>query len=52
MLQEAVTKGVSRESLAKALNIDITSLLKKLKLPVGIRLNGTAGQIGLALILE
>lgn len=35
MLQEAVTK-VSRERLAQALNIDITSLLKKLKLLEGI----------------
>lgn len=36
MLQEAVTKGVSRERLALALNIDISSLLKKLKLLDGI----------------
>lgn len=36
MLQEAVTKGVSRERLAQALNIDISSLLKKLKLLDGI----------------
>ena len=36
MLQEAVAKGVSRERLALTLNIDISSLLKKLKLLDGI----------------
>lgn len=36
MLQEAVAKGVSRERLAQTLNIDISSLLKKLKLLDGI----------------
>lgn len=36
MLQEAVAKGVSRERLAHTLNIDISSLLKKLKLLDGI----------------
>lgn len=36
MLQEAVAKGVSKERLAQSLNIDISSLLKKLKLLDGI----------------
>jgi ParB-like chromosome segregation protein Spo0J len=36
MLQEAVAKGVSRERLAQTLNIDISSLLKRLKLLDGI----------------
>ena len=36
MLQEAVAKGVSRERLAQTLNIDFSSLLKKLKLLDGI----------------
>jgi hypothetical protein len=36
MLQEAVAKGVSRERLAQTLNIDLSSLLKKLKLLDGI----------------
>ncbi|TXG94010.1 MAG: chromosome partitioning protein ParB [Rhodocyclaceae bacterium] len=36
MLQEAVAKGVSKDRLAQSLNIDISSLLKKLKLLDGI----------------
>lgn len=36
MLQEAVVKGVPKEHLARALNIDISNLLKKLKLLDGI----------------
>ena len=36
MLQEAADKGVSKERLAKSLSIDISSLLKKLKLLDGI----------------
>jgi ParB-like chromosome segregation protein Spo0J len=36
MLQEAVAKGVSREHLARTLNIDISNLWKKLKLMEGI----------------
>jgi hypothetical protein len=36
MLQQAVAKGVSKERLAKSLTIDISSLLKKLKLLDGI----------------
>lgn len=36
MLQEAVAKGVSKERLAQSLNIDISSLLRKLKLLDGI----------------
>jgi hypothetical protein len=36
MLHAAVAKGVSKERLAQALNIDISSLLKKLKLLDGI----------------
>jgi hypothetical protein len=36
MLQEAVAKEVSKERLAQSLNIDISSLLKKLKLLDGI----------------
>lgn len=36
MLQEAVAKGVSKERLAKVLNIDISSVTKKLRLLDGI----------------
>lgn len=36
MLREAVAKGVSKEHLAQTLNIDISSLLKRLKLLEGI----------------
>lgn len=36
MLQAAVAKGVSRDHLAETLNIDVSSLLKKLKLLEGI----------------
>lgn len=42
MLQEAVAKGVSRERLAQTLNIDISSLLKKLKLLDGICVEAAA----------
>lgn len=42
MLQEAVAKGVSREHLAQTLNIDISSLLKKLKLLDGICVEAAA----------
>lgn len=36
MLQQAIAKGVSKERLAKSLSIDISNLLKKLKLLEGI----------------
>lgn len=36
MLQEAVAKGVSKEHLARALNVNISNLLKKLKILDGI----------------
>jgi hypothetical protein len=36
MLQEAITKGVSKEHLARTLNIDPSNLLKKLRLLDGI----------------
>ena len=46
MLQEAVNKGVSMEHLARALNVDVSHVLKKLNLlegicPEAVALSGT-----------